>query len=158
MPRLSEAKKDVTSCEKPRGGANTHRSADIRMGQPGWSDPSTAQKSVGRTRGTETSQYPEEKKTTVIARVAASESAGAQTAVVATRQAGLKDRQRSLQGEVRGTVWKGGSERVKAPYPKTGTWARRHLSSAGHEKSGMNPRGPSRKAKHYRETDSGPVP
>ena len=22
MPRLSEAKKDVTSCEKPRGGAN----------------------------------------------------------------------------------------------------------------------------------------
>ena len=24
MPRLSEAKKDVTSCEKRRGGANTH--------------------------------------------------------------------------------------------------------------------------------------
>ena len=39
MPRLSEAKKDVTSCEKPRGVANTHRSADIRMGQPGGSDP-----------------------------------------------------------------------------------------------------------------------
>ena len=39
MPRLSEAKKDVTSCEKPRGEANAPRSADIRMGEPGGSDP-----------------------------------------------------------------------------------------------------------------------
>ena len=38
MPRLSEAKKDVTSCEKPRRGANTPRPADVRMGQPGGSD------------------------------------------------------------------------------------------------------------------------
>ena len=35
MPRLLEAKKDVESCEKPRGFANENRSADIRMGQPG---------------------------------------------------------------------------------------------------------------------------
>ena len=34
MPRLSEAKKDVTSCEKPRGGANNLRSVDVRMGEP----------------------------------------------------------------------------------------------------------------------------
>ncbi len=34
MPWLSEAKKDVTSCEKLRGLANTNRSADVRMGQP----------------------------------------------------------------------------------------------------------------------------
>ena len=34
MPWLSEAKKDVISCEKPRGGANNPRSADLRMGQP----------------------------------------------------------------------------------------------------------------------------
>ena len=39
MPWLSEAKKDVTSCEKPRGGANSHRSVDIRMGKPGKEDP-----------------------------------------------------------------------------------------------------------------------
>ena len=39
MPRLSEAKKDVISCEKLWGAANTHRSADIRMGEPGGSDP-----------------------------------------------------------------------------------------------------------------------
>ena len=34
MPRLSEAKKDVISCEKLRGGANNLRSVDLRMGQP----------------------------------------------------------------------------------------------------------------------------
>ena len=34
MPRLSEAKKDVISCEKLRGLAHTSRSVDIRMGQP----------------------------------------------------------------------------------------------------------------------------
>ncbi len=35
MPRLSEAKKDVVSCEKLRGTANRFRSGDIRMGKPG---------------------------------------------------------------------------------------------------------------------------
>ena len=35
MPRLSEAKKDVISCEKRGGGANGPRSRDVRMGQPG---------------------------------------------------------------------------------------------------------------------------
>ena len=34
MPRLSEAKKDVISCEKLWGGANDLWSRDIRMGQP----------------------------------------------------------------------------------------------------------------------------
>ena len=34
MPWLSEAKKDVTSCDKLRGLANTNWSADFRMGQP----------------------------------------------------------------------------------------------------------------------------
>ena len=43
MPWLSEAKKDVTSCDKPRGGANARRSADFRMGQPGGSDPVTGE-------------------------------------------------------------------------------------------------------------------
>ena len=45
---------------------------------------------VGRTRGTETSKYPQEEKTTVIPRVAASESGAAQTAGVEA-PAGLKD-------------------------------------------------------------------
>ena len=81
MPWLSEAKKDVISCEKPWGEANTHRSADIRMGQPNASDCITAQ-SAEQTRGTETSHYPEEKKTKVIPQVVASERGRAQTGVV----------------------------------------------------------------------------
>ena len=34
MPRLSEAMKDVISCDKLRGGANNLWSEDFRMGQP----------------------------------------------------------------------------------------------------------------------------
>ena len=37
-------------------------------------------------------------------------------------------------------------------------WQGRHLSRSGHEESRLNPRGPSRKAEYYRETDSEPVP
>ena len=78
MPWLSEAKKDVTSCDKPRSGANTRLPADFRMGQPVTGDCDILQ-SKRPTRGTETSQYPEEKKTKVIASVVASERARAQT-------------------------------------------------------------------------------
>ena len=35
MPRLTEAMKDVISCDKLRVGANNLRSGDFRMGQPG---------------------------------------------------------------------------------------------------------------------------
>ena len=34
MPRHWRPKKDAISCEKPRGGANIPRSADVRMGKP----------------------------------------------------------------------------------------------------------------------------
>ena len=88
MPWLSEAKKDVTSCDKPCSGAHTRSDTDFRMGQPGGSDTVTTQ-GVEQTRGTETSQYLEEEKTKVIARVVASESALAQTAGVAMHRAGL---------------------------------------------------------------------
>ena len=37
MPRLTEAKKDVVSCEKPRVGANGLRSADPRISE--WDNP-----------------------------------------------------------------------------------------------------------------------
>ena len=48
------------------------------MGQPDDSDIITTP-SVGQTRGTETSHYPEEKKTKVIPQVVASERGAAQT-------------------------------------------------------------------------------
>ena len=75
--------KDAASCDKPRGGANGLRSGDLRMGEPSRGNallPGAEHiRSEEATRGTETSKYPEEEKSTEIARVAASESAPAQT-------------------------------------------------------------------------------
>ena len=81
MPRLSEAMKDVISCEKLRLGANNLSAGDIRMGQPIQKEfwISMTKRSWRRTRGTETSKYPEEKKTIVIPQVVASERGVAQT-------------------------------------------------------------------------------
>ena len=126
------------------------------MGQPGHGDVATTLR-VGRTRGTETSKYPEEEKTNVIARVVASESAGAQTGAVkaAAGVVGPDTRHSLTVGEA---PWKGAPQRVRAPYPKPQARRFRHLSSAEHEEFCVNQRGPSRKAKHYRETDSEPVP
>ena len=64
---------------------------DARMsewGNPPGEDPGITH-GVRPTRGTETSQYPEEKKANAIARVAASESAPAQTGGVGRRVPGL---------------------------------------------------------------------
>ena len=62
------------------------------MGQPGARNgASPAGESIARrshTRGSETSQYPEEEKSNEIARVVASESAGAQTGELAPRGCG----------------------------------------------------------------------
>ena len=126
------------------------------MGQPAASSGGITP-GVRRTRGTETSHYPEEKKTKVIAQVVASERAGAQTGGV-TATAGVEGPSIKQAKEGRGTNWKVGPKEVKVLYPKPEIAARRHLSSAEHEEFCMNPRGPSRKAKYYQETDSGPVP
>ena len=104
MPWLSEATKDVISCEKPWGEANTHRSADVRMGQPNASDCITTQ-SVEQTRGTETSHYPEEKKTKVIPQVVASERGAAQTGVV-TAISGVVGPPTTIQVNVIRIRWK----------------------------------------------------
>ena len=72
----------MISCDKPRGGANGHLSADFRMGQPGGLKARHPHLVRGRTWGTETSKYPEEEKTIVIPQVVASERGGAQTGCV----------------------------------------------------------------------------
>ena len=46
----------------------------------------------------------------------------------------------------------------ESPVSEDKKLTRRHLSKPEHEKFWPNPRGPSRKAKYYRETDSEPVP
>ena len=78
MPRHQEPKKDVTSCEKLRGGANIHRFTDIRMRELSqWKKTGYPymSKVVYRrgTLGTETSKYPQEKKENSIPKVVASE-------------------------------------------------------------------------------------
>ena len=70
-------KKDVTSCEKLRGVANRPRSVDIRMRELTISNVMVSHTEyIGMlkgTRGTETSNYPEEKKVKTIPKVVASE-------------------------------------------------------------------------------------
>ena len=77
MPWLSEAMKDVLSCDKLRKVAQKLWSVDFRMGQPGRLKTDHPDLS-----GTETSKYPEEEKTIVIPQVVASESGLAQTPIV----------------------------------------------------------------------------
>ena len=108
-----------------------------------------------RTWGTETSKYPEEKKSTEIPLVAASERGPAQTdfgrgcgashmgvTKVHSSRTVLERPARDGDSPVR--------ERVSPPeeYPST----------AGHVKSGGNLGGPSPKAKYYSLTDSERVP
>ena len=75
-------KKDVTSCEKLRGVANERRAVDIRMRELIASNVAIHRNETivasGGTRGTETSNYPEEKKVKTIPKVVASEIGGAQ--------------------------------------------------------------------------------
>ncbi len=83
MPWHWEPKKDGTNTDMPRGVVSRLRSGDFRMGEP------AVRNGTGRvseyigyarhTRGTETSQYPEEEKANAISRVAASETEAAQT-------------------------------------------------------------------------------
>ena len=71
MPRPGEAMKDVLGCDKPGGAAKKLWSPDFRMGQPSMV---RIMLPLGeRTQGSETSQYLQEKKSTEIPKVAASE-------------------------------------------------------------------------------------
>jgi hypothetical protein len=62
MPWYREAKKDVISCDKPRVGAHDRRTVDFRMGQPGPGNAGSPRAIGGRTEGSETSKYLQEKK------------------------------------------------------------------------------------------------
>jgi hypothetical protein len=88
MPRHQKAKKGVVSCDKLRGAASRRRSGDTRMGKPSQGHTWLSQTEyIGlerRTRGTETSQYPQEKKSKEIPLVVASERGRAQTGGLTT--------------------------------------------------------------------------
>jgi hypothetical protein len=80
MPWLTEAMKDVISCEKLRGGANNHYIRKYPNGATRLVEDQSLERE--QTRRTETSKYPEEEKTIVISKVAASEMELAQTSNV----------------------------------------------------------------------------
>ena len=81
---------------------------DPRMsewGNPMGAIPSHRNESGGRTRGTETSKYPEEKKIRMIAQVVASERAGAQTGAVEAAP-GVVGPETRLDHQSSGSLWK----------------------------------------------------
>ena len=84
MPWLTEAMKDVISCDKPRGGANNRL---IRGFPNGETLPVEDRKPARElTWRTETSKYPEEEKTIVIPLVVAIERGIAQTLIVSANR------------------------------------------------------------------------
>ena len=118
MPWHYELMKDATNGETRRGVVRTQRSVDIRMGEPGTRNGvSSIAEYIGYARvtwRTETSKYPEEKKTIVIPSVAASERGGAQTdpriGVVGLRHGTQRDSRMALKGQ---------PEKVQALYTKS---------------------------------------
>ena len=91
MPWLSEAKKDVTSCDKLRGGANIRYIRRFLNGATHHDEDVVSVAIQRQTQGTETSKYLEENKTKVIPLVVAIERGKAQTDNVLALS-GLKDR------------------------------------------------------------------
>ena len=102
------------------------------------------------TRGTETSQYPEEKKENSISPVAASEQEIAQTPGFGPGGCGAV----ATAEHVRGSGWKAARHGVTVPYPKATFRPDLSPSSTSHVEPGVNPGGPSPKAKYSLATDS----
>ena len=71
--------KDVVSCDKPGGAAHKHYIPGFPNGTTRYTEGISSERKS--TLGTETSKYPEEKKTNVIPQVVASEKGTAQTCV-----------------------------------------------------------------------------
>ena len=101
----------------------------------------------GPTRGTETSKYPEEEKTTVIPQVAASERGGAPTVGVKA-PSGLQDHE-TAETFVRRTLLESWAEEHESCVSDNECPPSGILSRAGPEESCLNQAAPSAKAKYY---------
>ena len=125
------------------------------MGQPARLK-TVHQTSLGETRGTETSQYPEEEKESIDF-LSSGERKGKSLNRCCYGSAGvvgaLKGTMISNENALENAAGEG-----ESPVSVGNCCRERHLSRAGHVKSCLNPRGPSRKAKYFRKTDSEPVP
>ena len=172
MPWHRKSTKGAASRDRPGGGANGLRSRDSRMGEPSRRHgrlPDWRPSFRGTTGGTETSKYPEEEKSTEIARVAASESARAQTCdgakAGAVASQVLRDAEPGPPGPGRSyktTFERNGMGRPAAAGEspvREGRGLRSAIQSrAGHVKPGPKQGGPPSKAEHSPMTDSEPVP
>ena len=148
MPWHRKPKKDVTSCEKLRGGANIRRSADIRMREL---SRGNARLSPGEyiawtkgTRGTETSKYPQEKKEKIDFL-----SSGERTGNRPNRQftVGVADCHSAKEMYSRRGLERHTKE-GKGPVDEIQLQAGQHQSSAKHEEFGVKPGGPPPKPKY----------
>ena len=125
------------------------------MGQPARLK-TVHQTSLGETRGTETSQYPEEEKESIDF-LSSGDRKGKSLNRCRYGSAGVV-------GALKGTMisnenaLENAAAEGESPVSVRNCCRERHLSRAGHVKSCLNPRGPSRKAKYFRKTDSEPVP
>ena len=125
------------------------------MGQPGWLKASH-QLMLVLTQGTETSQYLQEEKE-IIDFLSSGDRKGKSLNHTCYGMCGVVGPHKRVVE----TNWNGlespatdGDSPVQASF----CIQVRYLSRAGHVKSCLNPRGPSRKAKYFQKTDSGPVP
>ena len=159
MPWQQKLKKDVTNYEMPRGAVSTLRSGDLRMWEHTQSNIYESQNEhialERATQGTETSKYLEEKKEKSITLVVASETVEAQTSF-RTGVVGHLIRSYKITLQLNNLERLAGEG--ESPVSEIKQTPRCILSTAGHEKSCRNQRGPSRKAKYSLLTDSEQVP
>lgn len=155
MPRLLEAKKDVISCDKPGRGANDQLKPGFPNGATQYVEGVLFRK--GRqTRGTETSKYPQEEKINNDSASSGERKRNSPNRLClgTTGVVGLRCSKKLLKWNALESVTKEGD----SPVHESTTKLSSILSRAGHVKSCLNQRGPSRKAKYSQETDSEPVP
>ena len=172
MPWHREPMKDAASCDNPRRGAHPS-TRGLRMGEPihrGGAYPHPERIGAGEDNpGTETSKYPEERKS--ISRLPSSGErkgtdgqtveraypAGVPPAGLQAAHPGLPPPGAGPAGERNGMGGPAaaGDSPVREPRPDGAT---RSLSRAGHVKPGPNLGGPPSKPEYYPVTDSAPVP
>ena len=159
MPWQQKLKKDVTNYEMSRGAVSTLRSGNIRMWEHIQSNIYISQSEYialeRATQGTETSKYLEEKKEKSITLVVASETVTAQTSF-RTGVVGHLTRSYKITLQLNNLERLAGESESLVGEMKQSL--RCILSTAGHEESCRNQRGPSRKAKYSLLTDSEQVP
>ena len=101
-----------------------------------------------RTRGSETSQYPEEKKTTSDSR-SSGERTGKNKPKPRSRKCPRGCGSAVGPPKASGSAWKGAPKSVTAAYAKARGGRAGYPSKAGHVQSCLNLPGPSGKAKYY---------